>query len=146
VTPTRRFAVHSTARTARYTALAAALLLIDAALFSSPARAADGPLTCGYTFNSWRGGFSANLTVRNAGPTISGWTAAWTVPDPTVNENAWGANALDTPPTRLAFSNATWNGTIPTGTATTFGWIAKAVVAEVPSDITVNGVACPVTG
>jgi hypothetical protein len=138
--------VHNPARKVRYAALAAALLLIDAAAIGNPAQAAAGPLTCGYTFNAWRGGFSANLTIRNAGPAISGWTAAWSVPVPTENLIAWSSNAIETPPTSLAFSNAAWNGTIPTGGATTFGWTAKAVIAEVPSDVTVNGVACPITG
>ena len=143
--------MHSTARTGRYAALAAALLLIDGVLLTGPAQATVqppivGPLTCGYTFTAWNGGFSADLTVRNAGPAIKGWTATWTVPVPTTNQAVWSATAVQTPPTTLAFSNAAWNGTVPTGGATTFGWIAKAVVAEVPSDITVNGVACPVTG
>jgi hypothetical protein len=127
------------------TAVAAAMVLLSSAVTAS-AQAADEPLTCDYRLTQWRGGFSADLTIHNAGPAIDGWTAAWTWATPTVNQGIWSAQLVSESPTAIAFSNAVWNGRVPTGGATTFGWTARALSTTVPSDITVNGVPCPVRG
>jgi hypothetical protein len=119
------------------------LLLGPAAV---PAAQADGGLSCRYQLSTWGGGFSADLTVRNSGPAIDGWTIAWTAPPATVNQAVWNASVAPSPPSVLAFSNAFWNGRVPTGGATSFGWTARALSATVPDDITVNGTPCPVTG
>ena len=35
-----------------------------------------------YTAGSWTGGFSANITIKNLGDAVNGWTLGFTFPDP----------------------------------------------------------------
>jgi hypothetical protein len=127
----------STARFLLTVAVAATVV----ATAARPAHAAP-PVTCQYTFFTWPGGFSADLTVTNEGPAINGWTTHWTLDEPTVLGGVWQAVMSMPTPLEMTATNLSWNAVIATGSRISFGWTASAPTTEVPTDITVNGVPC----
>jgi hypothetical protein len=119
--------------------LAAAVALIAAT--AAPAHAAP-TVTCSYTFTAWPGGFSADLAMANSGPAIDGWQARWTFATPAQATGVWSAQLIQVGPNEMVATPASWNKKIPTGGAVTFGWTATATIADLPTDITVNGQRC----
>jgi hypothetical protein len=120
---------------------AMALILALTLAMAAPAHAA-GTVTCSYTFVAWPGGFSANVSIANNGPAISGWTVRWTFGSPTTNIQAWSAIMSERNALEVSATNMSWNGVIPTGTVTSFGWSARAVSTAAPANLTINGIAC----
>src|SRR5262249_5991823 len=60
---------------------------------ASPAPAAT---SCQVTYritSQWNIGFTADVTVRNSGPTLNGWALTWSFPDGQVITNAWNTSA-----------------------------------------------------
>lgn len=124
--------------------MAAGVLLIATAM-SAPARAATVPgATCRYTIQSvWSGGFVADIRIVNNGPTaINGWTVRWTFNEYTADISAWQSSLSAPDGFHATATNASYNATIPSGYATSFGWSGRSVSTTVPTDLTVNGVAC----
>ena len=108
----------------------------------SAAPLGQGGVTCQYiVLGSWSGGFAADLKIVNHGPTINGWTARWTTPVPTSNVVGWSA-WMTQHGSEIVAVNMWWNAVIRTGETRTFGWSAAAPSADVPTDVTVNGLAC----
>ena len=120
--------------------LAASVVLV--AVAPAPAHAAPA-LSCDYTFIAWSGGFSADLKISNAGPPLSGWTARWTLAEPTTLGSFWSARMAQPDPDHLVATNVSYNAALGAGASVTFGWTASARSTSRPTDITVNGVACP---
>lgn len=123
-------------------AAAGSLLLLAAGV--TPAGAAPTRFTCTYVITAaWAGGFSADLSIHNAGPATTGWRTAWTMAESTTDVVAWGATTGRLTPHSMSFSNDPGKGRIATGGTTSFGWTARAASTSVPDDITVNGRSCP---
>ncbi|GIH02465.1 hypothetical protein Rhe02_05320 [Rhizocola hellebori] len=122
------------------TALVAAVALV--ATTAAPAHAASPAVTCRYTFSSWPGGFTADLAIANSGPEIDGWRARWTFLTPAQATAVWSAALIQVNPREMLATPAPWTQKIPTGGAVTFGWTATATIAELPTEITVNGQRC----
>jgi cellulase/cellobiase CelA1 len=131
----------------RFVATVAAMSLVavmpSTASAATPAASPDeGGVTCQYiVLGTWRGGFTADLNIVNDGPTINGWTARWTTPVPTSNVVGWSAR-MTQQGSEITAVNMSWNGVIRTGEVRAFGWSAAAPSADVPTDITLNGVPC----
>ncbi|GAA4514224.1 cellulose binding domain-containing protein [Actinoallomurus oryzae] len=83
--------------------------------------------------NAWSGGFTATVTVTNTGDrTLTGWSADWTFPAGQTVQNAW--NATVTQSGRSAHAvNASYNGALAPGAATTFGFQGTGSAADTPS-------------
>lgn len=128
-------------RTAR---VLAATVVAVAALTAAPASAATPSIVCTYKITgNWIGGFMADLYIANKGTTaINGWYARWSMVHETSGLNAWGAVMTMPTPYQMTATNVTWNGTIPPGSVASFGWTARALSTEVPTDIVVNGTRC----
>ena len=110
----------------------------------SPAHAANG-LTCRYTLFQWSGGFMAELAIVNqTTTTINGWNASWTFRNATLVAATWNGTITQSTPFDATARNAFYNGQIRPGAAAALGWTAMAPATEVPTDIVVNGVHCPV--
>jgi hypothetical protein len=127
-------------------ARAAVVLVMAGALgaVAVPAQAAGG-LSCRYVLSQWPGGFSADLTIANhTTSTINGWTAYWTFTTATRVTNTWMGSIAQSTPYDATGRNAPYNGVIRPGGSTSLGWTATAVSTEVPAEILVNGVRCPV--
>jgi len=129
----------------RFVAVSAAGGLLLAALASAPARAVTtSTVTCAYTIqNVWLGGFSADIEIANHGPAaVNGWTVRWTFNEYTTEISTWQSSLSAPDGLHATATNASYNGTIPSGYATSFGWTGRSIKASVPTDLTVNGVAC----
>jgi hypothetical protein len=122
----------------------AATVLAVAALTAAPASAATPSIVCNYKITtSWSGGFIADLSIINTGSTaINGWNAGWSMRTETSGLFAWNAAMALPTPYRMTATSLPWNGTIPAGSMMTFGWTARALSTEVPTDIVVNNTAC----
>ncbi|HEX5203158.1 MAG TPA: PQQ-dependent sugar dehydrogenase [Actinoplanes sp.] len=111
---------------------------------SSPSPSPSGSAACAvrYEVNQWNTGFTASVTVTNAGAAIASWTLAWTFPGNQQIGNAW--NATYTQSGRaVTVRNASWNGAVPTNGTVTFGFQAThSGTNAAPSDFRLNGVAC----
>jgi endoglucanase len=106
-----------------------------------PAHAATS-LTCSYRLYPFTGGFIAELAIANSGPTIDGWTARWTFPAPTTILAVWQARMFQPDATTVTATDLVYNRTISAGAQTVFGWSGTAATIGVPTDVTVNGIAC----
>jgi hypothetical protein len=122
------------------TPLAVGLLVAMA----TPAHSGGG-LTCRYALFQWPGGFSADLTIVNqTTATINGWAAAWTFDNATTVMNTWNGSITQSTPYQATARNAFYNAAIRPGSSVAMGWTALAPATEVPTDIVVNGLPCPV--
>jgi hypothetical protein len=126
----------------RHLAAAAAAALLTAGA-ATPAAAAPGDVTCRYVLQAtYRGGFHADIVLTNTGPTVDGWTVAWSFPVDTRVVAVWQSRIAQ-PDLRTAVAvNSAWNPVLATGRSLTFGWTAAAPSADIPTDLTFNGVAC----
>jgi len=111
---------------------------------ATPAHSGGG-LTCRYVLFQWPGGFTAELTIaNNTTATINGWAASWTFDDATTVMQTWNGSITQDNPFQATARNAFYNPTIRPGGAIGLGWTAFAPTTEVPTDIVVNGLPCPV--
>jgi cellulase/cellobiase CelA1 len=134
--PSRSAALFVAASCATAITTAAAILPGGPALAVEPA-----PITCTYHLNAWQGGFSADVSIFNAGPTITGWTMHWTFDTPTTITTVWTALMTENASGVYA-SNVSYNSVIRTGQTTSFGWNAIAPSTTVPTDLSINGQRC----
>ena len=126
-------------RAARLVAVAAMAIVVSAAVVT-PA-SATGQFACDYRFQTWPGGFWAELMITNNGPAVNGWTAHWTFDNDERLGSIW--NAVMTQQTSdVTATPMPWNRSIPTGGSAAFGWTAFASTTETPTDITINGTPC----
>ncbi len=84
-----------------------------------------GPATCSTTYqvnSQWPGGFGATVTLRNTGATaLSSWTVRWTLGSGQTITQLWNG-VLTVNGTAVTVKNQSYNGTIPGGGSTTFGF------------------------
>jgi hypothetical protein len=109
------------------------------------ARADDArAVSCAYVVDvAWQGGFTADLRITDNGPDIDGWTARWTFPDAGTHVlSTWASVLTETDAGAVTASNASYDAVIRSGQVFSFGWTARGASTAVPSDISVNGVAC----
>jgi hypothetical protein len=101
--------------------------------------------TCHVTYvpNEWPGGFTANLTIANTGTTaINGWTLKFSFPGDQKVTNAWSATVTQSG-TAVTATNVSYNGSIPPGANTTFGFQGTWASSDAsPTAFTLNGTAC----
>jgi GH35 family endo-1,4-beta-xylanase len=129
----------------RTTRLPVTLLLAWALslLATTPAAAQSAPCAVDYRVqNQWPGGFTANVTITNAGPAIDGWTLQWDFPDGQRIAQVW--NAVDVSDgSATSVSNAAWNRTISSGGSVAFGFNGTWSGANgTPASFTLNGTTC----
>jgi len=87
---------------------------------------ADGDCTATYAVvNEWPGGFQGEVTVRNGtSAATSTWTTTFTFGDGQQIAQAWGATVSQSGAVVTA-RNVSWNGALPAGGTTTFGFLAS---------------------
>ena len=114
--------------------------LSGAALLPSSAAAATS-FTVGYTVtSSWAGGFVADVTVKNTGDAVSGWTVNWAFPDAGQKvTSAWNATVSQSG-SAVTATNVAYNGALAGGASVTFGFQGSYTGSNpVPASFTVNG-------
>ncbi|GIF15209.1 GH12 family glycosyl hydrolase domain-containing protein [Actinoplanes teichomyceticus] len=111
---------------------------------TSPSTPAPGTgCRVSYATNVWSSGFTANITVANTGTApIDGWTLGFALPSGQSVTSVWGATLSGTSGAVTA-RNVSYNGSIPAGGSTTFGFQgAYSGSFTAPSAFTLNGSAC----
>jgi len=93
--------------------------------------------------SSWNEGFVANLTIRNLGGSVTGWTLGFDFPTDGVSiTNLWNGALTQTGRT-VQVTNLDWNKTIPTnGTASVGFQAAHPGGSLTPTGFRLNGVPC----
>ncbi|MGC0372840.1 GH12 family glycosyl hydrolase domain-containing protein [Streptomyces sp. SAI-229] len=104
-----------------------------------------GPAACtvSYATNVWQGGFTADVTVRNTGPsTVEGWKLAFTLPSGQRVTNAWNASVSPSSGAVTA-SGLGGNARIASGGSQTFGFQGTYSGSFArPGGFSLNGTAC----
>jgi hypothetical protein len=95
-----------------------------------------------YSTNDWGSGFTANITITNQGPSISGWTLKYSYAgDQQLSQGwngTWSQSGKD-----VTITNAGWNGTLATGASTSIGAnFTYSASNTAPTAFTLNGTAC----
>jgi len=106
---------------------------------ASPSVTPGGRATAVYAVTgSWPGGFQGQVTVTAGSTPINGWTVTWTFPDGQTITQLW-SGAYTQSGTAVTVTNASYNGALAAGAATTFGFLANLTGANgVPSSLTVT--------
>ncbi|HYN94541.1 MAG TPA: glycoside hydrolase family 6 protein [Pilimelia sp.] len=123
---------------------------VGAAQAAVPAGAAQAAVACDVTYeaSNWAdapraGGFQANLTIRNDGAPLAGWTLAFTLPAGQTFHTGWSADWTGTAGAVTA-SSQRWNARLGTGQSTRIGFLGRWS-GSFTGDVTafrLNGVPC----
>lgn len=133
-------------------AVTAVVLASTGAAALALAQPAAGVAGCrvSYTLaSSWRGGFTANLSITDLGAPIAGWTLAFALPgDEAISQN-WNADYSQSG-RNVTASSAWYNTDLRTGVATPIGFnVAYAYTGGPfpgnPTSFTLNGALCTTT-
>ncbi len=92
--------------------------------------------------NQWTGGFTADVTIKNNGAAINGWTLSWTFAGNQTITNMWNATPTQSGQ-NVSARDAGWNASLPSGGTATFGFQASFSGSNTnPTPFRLNGVAC----
>ncbi|MFC0503099.1 glycoside hydrolase family 6 protein [Micromonospora costi] len=129
----------------RALALAGAGALVAGGLVTLPVTVAHAATQCEVTYstNDWPGGFTANITVRNLGDPVNGWTLGWTFPDSGQRvQQGWSAEFSQSG-SQVTARSLSYNGNLGTGASTSIGFNgAWSGSNPKPTSFTLNGVTC----
>ncbi|MEV1073303.1 glycoside hydrolase family 6 protein [Micromonospora parva] len=129
----------------RALALAGAGALVAGGLVTIPVTAAQAATQCdiAYTSNDWQGGFTANITIKNVGDPLNGWTLGWTFPNSSQRvQQGWSAEFTQSG-SQVTARSLSYNGTLATGASTSIGFNgAWSGSNPKPTSFTLNGVVC----
>ncbi|MCK1809460.1 cellulase family glycosylhydrolase [Micromonospora sp. R42106] len=120
-----------------------ALALAATAVLPSPNAMAATGCAVTYTTNSWPGGFTATVAVKNLGDPVSNWTLGFTFPDGGQRVvQGWSATWQQSGSSVTARS-ADYNGALGTGASTTVGFNGSWTGSNPnPTSFTLNGTVC----
>lgn len=129
----------------RALALAGAGALVAGGLVTIPVTAAQAATQCdiAYSSNDWQGGFTANITIKNVGDPLNGWTLGWTFPNSGQRvQQGWSAEFTQSG-SQVTARSLSYNGSLATGASTSIGFNgAWSGSNPKPTSFTLNGVAC----
>jgi endoglucanase len=96
-----------------------------------------------YTTSSWTGGLSSNITIKNLGDAVSGWTLGFSFPSAGQKiGQGWSATFTQNG-TAVTAQNLSYNGSLATGASTGIGFNGTWTDSNpVPTAFTLNGVTC----
>ncbi len=126
-------------------AVGAAGLLATGGLVVLSAGEALAATGCAVTYapNSWAGGVSANITVKNLGDPVTSWTLGFTFPDATQKVTQGWSATWSQSGTSVTASSLSWNGALATGASTSIGFNGTWSSSNpTPTSFTLNGVTC----
>ncbi|MCZ7437848.1 cellulase family glycosylhydrolase [Micromonospora sp. WMMC241] len=123
-------------------AVGALALAATAVLPTTNAMAATGCAVT-YTTNSWQGGFTANLTIKNLGDPVNNWTLGFTFPDGGQRlVQGWSATWQQSG-SAVTGRSLDYNGSLGTGASTTVGFNGSWTGSNPnPTSFTLNGTVC----
>lgn len=122
-----------------------AVLAATCAIVVVPAQPSLAAVPCEVIYNkSWQngGGFGANLTIRNTGGPITGWTLTFTFPGNQRITDGWSAGWSQDGPNVTATSMP-WNGNLGTSASTGIGFNGTySGENRDPTNFAINGIPC----
>jgi predicted carbohydrate-binding protein with CBM5 and CBM33 domain len=92
-----------------------------------PTTAPPAPGACSAAYavsSSWQGGYQGAVTVTAGAAPIRGWTVTLTYPGSATVQQVWNATA-NVSGNRVTATNAAYNGAVPAGGSTNFGFLAS---------------------
>ncbi|SDS92439.1 endo-1,4-beta-xylanase [Actinoplanes derwentensis] len=103
---------------------------------------------CAVTYRvtgSWTGGFQGEVKVANTGTTaLTSWNVAWQFTGGQQISQLWGGTHSQSG-TAVTVGNAAWNGNLPAGGSTSFGFLSSWTGTNpAPTAFSLNGTACSV--
>ena len=109
----------------------------------SPTQPPESDCRVSYSDNTWNTGFTAAVTVENAGDdTIDGWSLTWTWPGDQKVTSAWNATVTQSG-NRVTARNASYNSLLAPGATASFGFQASYSGSnDAPQEFALNGVTC----
>ncbi len=135
---------HGISRRRWAVAATAAVALAGAGLAGTQfASAAAAGCQVSYTVTAqWPGGFGANVIINNLGDPIDGWHLTWSFGAGQTITQLWNGSYTQSG-AEVTVANVSYNGSIPTGGNTTFGFNGSANGSNpVPSSFVLNGTTC----
>ncbi len=130
------------ARRRRLAWLAAAALALGGVTL--PATAAQAAPACDvdYTTNDWNNGFTANVTIKNLGDPINGWTLRFAFPGNQRVTQGWSARWSQSG-NQVTATNESYNGNLATGSSVNIGFNGSYTGSNPkPTSFSINGVTC----
>ena len=113
-----------------------------AVLTTTASEAATGCRVSYAVSSQWQGGFGANVTITNLGDAVTSWRLTWSFGAGQTITQLWNGSVTQSG-AQVTVTNATYNGTIPTGGNAAFGFNGAWNGANpVPTDFALNGTAC----
>ncbi|GAA4192352.1 arabinofuranosidase catalytic domain-containing protein [Microbispora amethystogenes] len=112
------------------------------ALTTTTAQAATGCRVDYSVSSQWSGGFGANVTITNLGDPVNGWRLTWSFPSGQTISQLWNGSYTQSG-AQVTVTNASYNGSIPTGGNTSFGFNgAFGGTNTAPTSFALNGTTC----
>jgi len=107
-----------------------------------PSFAATGCTVTYSIANQWPGGFGANVTIKNLGDPITGWTLVWSFSAGQQVTQYWSTTITQSG-SQVTARNVDYNGSLATNATASFGFNGTWNGSNpVPTSFTLNGVAC----
>ncbi|WP_262286396.1 family 43 glycosylhydrolase [Micromonospora sp. MA102] len=91
---------------------------------SSPPPSGDACAASYRTTNAWSGGFQGEVTVTAGAAAIGGWTVQWALGNGQSISQVWNGT-LSTSGSTATVRNVPFNGSLPAGGSTVFGFLAS---------------------
>jgi lysophospholipase L1-like esterase len=105
------------------------------------ARAAAGCRVTYEVTSEWQGGFIADVKVTNLGDAVNGWQLTWSFGAGQTVTQLWNGTVRQSG-AQVTVGNASYNGSLGTGTSAGIGFVANGAKNPVPADFALNGTAC----
>lgn len=120
------------------------------ATLTEPA-ATDAPCTVDYVVrDSWPGGFTVDVTVRNLAEPLDGWTLAWTFAGDERIGNLWNAQLVQptaaAPGPDVVVRSLDYNAELATGASTSFGFVGEGTSTTPPAEFRLADQVCGAPG
>lgn len=115
----------------------------------SPADTPTGDAPCEVDYvvrDSWPGGFTVDVSVRNLAEPLDGWTLAWTFAGDERIGNLWNAELVqptaDAPGPDVVVRSMDYNAELATGASTSFGFVGEGTSASPPAEFRLADQVC----
>lgn len=129
----------SSAKSRRFVSLLCGLTLACTGLLTGTAQAAANPTATFSKVSDWGTGFTGKVVVKAGSSALTGWTVQFDLPAGTTIGSTWEADLTRTGD-HYRFVNRSYNGNVPAGGSTAFGF--NGAGPGTPVNCTVNGSPC----
>lgn len=132
-----------TSRRRLWLATTAAVVGAATVIIALPAQAAVGCQVSYTVNNQWPGGFGANVSITNLGDPVTSWRLTWSFTAGQTITQLWNGSVTQSG-AQVTVTNASYNGSVPTGGNTSVGFNGSwnNATNPVPTSFALNGTTC----